>query len=99
MEAVAQSGKIDGLTPSQILSVRRHLEEVLASPSFAGSRRAQDFLQLIIGHALEGDFDSLRERMIGAEMFGRPIDYDTGERLCRSREGNRGAEEAVAVLP
>ena len=24
-----------------------------------------------------GRFDSLRERMIGAEMFGRPVDYDT----------------------
>lgn len=78
MEVVAQTGKIDRLTPSQISLVRRHLEDVLASPSFAGSRRAQNFLQLIVGHALEGEFDSLRERMIGAEMFGRPIDYDTG---------------------
>ena len=29
-------------------------------------------------HALEGEFDQLRERMIGAEMFGRPVGYDTG---------------------
>ncbi|WP_255551193.1 hypothetical protein [Granulicella sp. dw_53] len=48
------------------------------SPAFAGSKRAQDFLQLVVGHALVGEYDSLRERMIGAEMFGRPIDYDTG---------------------
>jgi len=78
MEIVARARKTDGLTPTQILQVRRHLEEVLASPAFATSKRARDFLQLIVGHALEGDFDSLRERMIGAEMFGRPIDYDTG---------------------
>jgi TolB-like protein/tetratricopeptide (TPR) repeat protein len=54
------------------------LKQVLASHAFAGSKRTQDFLELIVTHALEGEFDQLRERMIGAEMFGRPIDYDTG---------------------
>jgi TolB-like protein/Tfp pilus assembly protein PilF len=49
----------------------------MASRAFAGSKRAQDFLQLIVEHALAGRYDSLRERMIGAEMFGRPIDYET----------------------
>src|ERR1700746_890504 len=57
--------------------VRDHLKEVIASRAFAGSKRAQDFFQLIFEHALAGRFDSLRERVIGAEMFGRPIDYDT----------------------
>jgi len=58
--------------------VREHLEKILASHVFAGSRRTQDFLRLIVGHALDGDVDNLRERMIGAEMFGRPVSYDTG---------------------
>jgi TolB-like protein/Tfp pilus assembly protein PilF len=66
------------LTPEQIESVRDHLKLVAQSHAFASSKRAQDFLQLIVGHALEGEVESLRERMIGAEMFGRPIDYDTG---------------------
>jgi TolB-like protein/Flp pilus assembly protein TadD len=66
------------LTPEQIDLVHHHLDQVLASHAFAGSRRTQDFLRLIVGHALHGEFDSLRERMIGAEMFGRPIGYDTG---------------------
>jgi TolB-like protein/Tfp pilus assembly protein PilF len=66
------------LNPEQIGLVRVHLNEVLASRAFAGSKRTQDFLQLIVRHALRGEFDSLRERMIGAEMFGRPIGYDTG---------------------
>jgi TolB-like protein/Tfp pilus assembly protein PilF len=68
----------DVLTPEQLGLVRDHLKEVVHSHAFAGSKRAQDFLQLIVGHALEGEVDSLRERMIGAEMFGRPVDYDTG---------------------
>jgi TolB-like protein len=69
--------KPDALSPEEAGLVRDHLKEVIASRAFAGSKRAQDFLQLIVEHALAGRFDSLRERMIGAEMFGRPIDYDT----------------------
>jgi TolB-like protein/Flp pilus assembly protein TadD len=65
-------------TPEQVLLIRRHLQQVLASHVFAGSKRTQDFLELIVSHALEGEYDQLRERMIGAEMFGRPVSYDTG---------------------
>jgi TolB-like protein len=66
------------LTPEQAVLIRQHLEAIKASHAFAGSKRTQDFLQLIVEHALEGEVESLRERMIGAEMFGRPVDYDTG---------------------
>jgi TolB-like protein/Tfp pilus assembly protein PilF len=65
------------LSPERLGLVRDHLKDVFASKAFAGSKRAQDFLQLIVEHALAGRLDSLRERMIGAEMFGRSIDYDT----------------------
>ena len=64
-------------SPERLGLVRDHLKDVFASRAFAGSKRAQDFLQLIVDHALAGRLDSLRERMIGAEMFGRRIDYDT----------------------
>jgi len=69
--------KPDELDPERIGLVRDHLKDVLLSNAFAGSKRAGDFLQLIVEHALAGRPDNLRERMIGAEMFGRPIDYDT----------------------
>src|ERR1039457_583950 len=78
METVQPTQEKDELFPERIIQVRHHLNEILASPPFAGSKRAQDFLQLIVEHTLEGQIDSLRERMIGAEMFGRPVDYDTG---------------------
>jgi len=65
-------------SPEHAALIRRHLKQVVASHAFAGSRRTQDFLELIVNHALEGEFDQLRERMIGAEMFGRPVGYDTG---------------------
>jgi TolB-like protein len=67
----------DRLSPVRVAAVREHLKEVIASAAFGGSRRAQDFLRLIVEHALAGRYDNLRERMIGAEMFGRPIGYDT----------------------
>lgn len=66
------------LGPERVSLVRNHVEEILASHAFSGSRKTQDFLRLIISHALEGDVESLRERVLGAEMYGRPISYDTG---------------------
>lgn len=65
------------LSPGHISLVQQHLQEVAESRVFAGSKRAQDFLRLIVHHALRGDDESLRERMIGVEMFGRPVAYDT----------------------
>jgi hypothetical protein len=62
----------------RIAAVRSHLQDVLSSDAFMGGHRAQRFLQLVVEHALAGELDCLRERMLGAEMFGRPVDYDTG---------------------
>lgn len=58
--------------------VRRHLGQILNSLTFAGSKRTQAFLRFVVSRALEGDVESLHERTIGAELFGRPISYDTG---------------------
>ncbi len=77
MSSTDPVSKPDEPSPEAAGLVRDHLKEIIASRAFAGSKRAQDFLQLIVEHALAGRFDCLRERMIGAEMFGRPIDYDT----------------------
>jgi len=69
---------VESLTPDQTALIRRHLEEILGSRTFAGSKRTQSFLRLIVSRALDGDIESLHERTIGAELFGRPISYDTG---------------------
>lgn len=65
------------LSPAQSELIRSHLRDVLASQAFEGSKRAQSFLALVVERALAGRHEDLRERVIGAEMFGRPIDYDT----------------------
>ena len=70
--------KLAELSREQIAVVRSHLQELLSSDAFIGSHRAQQFFELVVEHALAGRLDCLRERMLGVEMFGRPIDYDTG---------------------
>ena len=58
-------------------TVRNALQAILSSNAFAGSKRCQDFLKLVVERTLAGDLESLRERMIGVDMFGRAADYDT----------------------
>lgn len=59
-------------------AVQRQLDRILKSPHFRTSKRAQDCLRFIVDRALEGDTERLKERCIGAEVFGRDPDYDTG---------------------
>ena len=60
-------------------AIREHVSEIVASPAFKGSRRGQEFLRHIIEKALKGQFDDLKERTLGVELFGRPPAYDTAE--------------------
>ena len=78
MSTVHPERKLVSLTAAQNRMVRSQLDRILTSQAFAGCPRAQEFLKLIVHHTLDGEIDELRERMIGAEMFGRPVSYDTG---------------------
>lgn len=75
VDAVAKVAALAAYTPD----VRIHLAEVLKSPMFKASPRSQRFLRCIVEKALDGDFDFLKERPLGTELFGRPSGYDTGE--------------------
>lgn len=59
-------------------AIREHLNEVVQSPAFRVSRRSLEFLQHIVEKALAGEFDDLKERSLGVQIFGRPATYDTG---------------------
>ena len=71
--------------PEEIVeAVRQHLRRILESPSFQGSKRCQEFLQYVVDRAMEGQYGSLKERVIGAEVFGRPAGYETsGDAIVR----------------
>jgi len=62
-----------------IASLQQHLKEVIEGDVFKGSHRSGQFLQYIIDQAIAGHFDSLKERVIGMELFGRSASYDTGD--------------------
>ena len=60
-------------------AIREHVGEILTSPAFKGSRRGQELLKHIIEKALSGQFEDLKERILGVELFGRRPAYDTTE--------------------
>lgn len=56
-----------------------HLEEILASPAFRPSPKCRDFLRFVVLEDLAGRGDSLKERTIATEVFGRGINFEPGE--------------------
>jgi hypothetical protein len=66
-------------TEEEVKSFRQHLNEVVEGSAFKGSHRSGQFLKYIIEQTLSGHGDSLKERVIGIELFGRSPSYDTGE--------------------
>src|SRR5579863_2044176 len=59
--------------------VQKSLYEILKSAPFRGSKQSQQLLQYIVDQSLAGHLERLKERIIGAEVFGRRVDYDTNE--------------------
>jgi hypothetical protein len=57
--------------------IREHLDVVLASDEFSASRRASELLQHLVARSLSGDAASLKERLLGVEIFHRRSDYNT----------------------
>jgi hypothetical protein len=75
---IAEFAKLTG-KKGDIASLQHHLKEVIEGDVFKGSHRSGQFLQYIIDQAIAGHFDSLKERVIGMELFGRAASYDTGD--------------------
>jgi hypothetical protein len=59
--------------------LKRHCEEIIHGKAFKGSPRSIRFLEYILDRAIAGEFEALKERVIGVELFGRDPDYETGE--------------------
>src|SRR6185295_5677331 len=60
-------------------AVNSQLARILESPHFRNSKRSQALLRFILESALSGDHAPLKERSIGAAVFGRDIAYDTAQ--------------------
>ena len=66
-------------TEKDIELLQQHLREVTEGAAFKASQRSGQFLKYIVDQAIAGHFESLKERVIGIELFGRSPTYDTGE--------------------
>ena len=72
-----QSSAETNRSPSDVKAVSEQLERILASPLFKQSKRYSPFLRYVVEKTLAGEADTLKERTLGVEIFGRPPNYDS----------------------
>jgi hypothetical protein len=69
------ASQAEEITPDM---VRDALKRVLESSEFRASHRCQEFLRFVVETTLAGNGQTLKERTIGVEVFGRSASYDPG---------------------
>ncbi len=80
----ADRQKVSGAVPAA--EVRMTLSAIFQSIPFHSSRQSQELLQYIVDQSLADHLEMLKERVIGASVFGRRPDYDTNvDPIVRSR--------------
>ncbi len=90
--------------------IDKALEDVLAGSVFRSSRQCQALLSYIVEHSRAHREEMLRERVIGANVFGRAPGYDTGndpvvrnraaelrKRLAQHYMRTRGSKGAIRI--
>src|SRR6476469_613616 len=75
----AESGHADGVSGLDHSAVHAQLARLLQSSHFRNSKRSQSLLRFVVQAALAGDQNSLKERCVGAAVFGRDAAYDTAQ--------------------
>jgi hypothetical protein len=66
--------------------IQKALAEILISSPFRASKQSQELLRFIVDKTLSGHAELLKERVIGSEVFGRRLDYDTNsDPIVRAR--------------
>src|SRR3982751_5047380 len=75
----AEPGHTDGVMGLDHSAVHAQLARLLQSSRFRNSKRSQALLRFVVQAALAGDQNSLKERCIGAAVFGREAAYDTAQ--------------------
>jgi len=78
-EIIDSKGPTSGAHEAVAIQVQKALPEILKSTPFRTSKQSQQLLEYIVNQTLAGHVELLKERIIGAEVFGRAPDYDTNE--------------------
>src|SRR5215472_11659856 len=72
-EAAGHRAGVDPVSPEEL---DRELERILASQTFAKSRRLQDLLRYTVERIKTGRTDSLKEYLLAVEVFDRKPSFD-----------------------
>jgi tetratricopeptide (TPR) repeat protein len=64
------------MTSEVTQAVRGELDRILSSPGFTATPRMASFLRLVVGRALDGRHESIKEYVIGVEVYQRGPDFD-----------------------
>ena len=75
--ATHQNSLLDSVPAAARSQIQQLVDDILRSAPFRTSRQCQDLFRFVVEHSLAGSEESLRERIIGMEVFGRAADYDT----------------------
>ncbi len=75
--------------------IRKQLAAILESDAFRGSKRCHDFLVYAVERTLNGEIDSLKERALAVEVFGRKTGAPLGDDSI-VRVGAREVRKRVA---
>jgi hypothetical protein len=73
------SNLAQALNPDKQEIILRHLDRIVESPVFRQSKRSCRFLRYVVSATLDEKLDTLRERSLGVELFGRSPDYIASE--------------------
>ncbi len=73
------SGSWRPQSDSERQQVRDQLERLLSSPGFVNSQRYPNLLRFVVEQTLMGQEDTLKERLLGIDVFRRSPDYDTNQ--------------------
>jgi hypothetical protein len=72
---ITQIAESDGA----LQQLNEHLQEIVEGSAFSGSDRCRQFLLYVVRQAVAGNLNSLKERVIGVEVFGRSPNYNSSE--------------------
>jgi TolB-like protein len=64
------------MVPPTADQINRQLDRILASDGFMNADRMSAFLRFVVGRALAGEADQIKEYVIGVEVFGRDAGFD-----------------------
>jgi len=112
MSAVIDQASSPVLSNWERRQVTLHLEEILASEAFVGSRRSREFLRYVVGEALEGRGHGIKEGSIAVDVFRKGSDFDSQtqslvrvkasevrRRLAQAYEGKQTRDGVRIALP